>query len=263
MTTEEFITELFYLADEKLKNQPQHRQAKLALSEVVTLALLFALKGASTRHFYRWLKRDYLPMFPNLPERTRLFRLFKQYRYVANEFLADPTILGVADSFGIEMCHPVREKRFPERQRLGKKGKSNSRWIVGGKLCVVLNKFGLVCGFQTATANVYDTEFHALLKEFEKEMIILADTGFYAKDGNPTNVKICKRGSWNGRMVVESVFSLITRCCQGKQMRHRVWECFEMRLGFLLAIFNILQLWNGLNIDKEQVTHLSMAEFAL
>ncbi len=127
VTTVEFITELFYLADEKLKNEPKHRQAKLSPSEIVTLALLFALKGANTRHFYRWLKRDYLPLFPKLPERTRLFRLFKQYRALANEFLADPTILGVADSFGIEMCHPVREKRFPERVRLGKKGKSNSR----------------------------------------------------------------------------------------------------------------------------------------
>jgi hypothetical protein len=72
------------------------------------------------------------------------------------------------------MCHRVREKRFPDRKRLGKKGKSNSRWIVGGKLCLVLNKFGLVCGFQTDTANVSDIEFHALLREFEKEMIICA-----------------------------------------------------------------------------------------
>lgn len=263
MTTIEFITELFYLADEKLKTEKQHPQAKLSKSEIVTLALLFALKGANTRHFYRWLVRDYLPLFPRLPERTRLFRLFKQNRLLANQFLADPSILGVADSFGIEMCHPVREKRFPDRKRLGKKGKSNSRWIVGGKLCVVLNKFGLVCGFQTATANVYDTEFHALLEEFEKEMVICTDTGFHSKDGNPRNVKICKRGTWNERMIVESVFSLITRCCQGKQMRHRVWECFEMRLGFLLAIFNILQQWNSLNIDKDKVTHLSMAEFAL
>ncbi len=263
MTTEDFIIELFYLADEKLKAMPKHSQAKLAVSEIVTLALLFALKGSNTRHFYRWLKRDYLGLFPHLPERTRLFRLFKKNRFLANEFLADPTILGVADSFGIEMCHPVREKRFPDRARLGKKGKSNSRWIVGGKLCVVLNKLGLVCGFQTDTANVSDREFHALLKEFEKEMIICADTGFHSKDGNPDNVKICKRGEWNVRMVVESVFSLLTRCCQGKQMRHRVWECFEMRLGFLLAIFNILQEWNGFNVDKEKVTHLSMAEFAL
>jgi len=107
---------------------PKHSRAKLAVSEIVTLALLFALKGSNTRHFYRWLKRDYLGLFPHLPERTRLFRLFKKNRFLANEFLADPTILGVADSFGIEMCHPVREKRFPDRARLGKKGKSNSRW---------------------------------------------------------------------------------------------------------------------------------------
>ena len=87
MTTVEFITELFYLADEKLKiylaveklkNEKQHKQAKLSKSEIVTLALLFALKEANTRHFYRWLRRDYLPLFPALPERTRLFRLFKQ-----------------------------------------------------------------------------------------------------------------------------------------------------------------------------------------
>ncbi|MBA3631650.1 MAG: hypothetical protein H0W58_02380 [Acidobacteria bacterium] len=30
--------------------------------KLVTLALLFALKGSNTQHFYRWLKRDYLPL---------------------------------------------------------------------------------------------------------------------------------------------------------------------------------------------------------
>ena len=133
----------------------------------------------------------------------------------------------------------------------------------GFDLRVSKNKFGLVCGFQTATANVSDIEFHALLRKFEKEMVICSDTGFHSKSGNPENVKICKRGTWNERMIVESVFSLIRRCCQGKQMRHRVWECFEMRLGFLLVIFNILQLWSDSNIDEAGVVHLSIAEFAL
>jgi hypothetical protein len=78
VTIVEFITELFYPADEKLKNEKQHSQAKLSKSEIVTLALLFALKGSNTRYFYRWLGRDYVPLFPNLPERTRLFRLFNE-----------------------------------------------------------------------------------------------------------------------------------------------------------------------------------------
>ena len=54
MTTIDFITELFLKVDDKLtqahKNQ-KHVQAKLYPSEVVTLALLFALKGVGNRAF--------------------------------------------------------------------------------------------------------------------------------------------------------------------------------------------------------------------
>ena len=58
----------------------KHSQAALYPSEVVTLALLFALKGVGNRAFYRWLKRDCRHLFPHLPERTRLFRLFNSHR---------------------------------------------------------------------------------------------------------------------------------------------------------------------------------------
>jgi len=263
MTTTDFIIELFCRVDEQMTSMEKHPQAKLYPSEVVTLALLFALKGTSSRHFYRWIKRDYLPLFPNLPERTRLARLFKTHQDWAARFLAEPSILGVTDSFGIEFCHPVRELRFPQRQRIGKKGKSNSRWIVGGKLCVVLNKWGAVVAWQAKTANVSDTEFHPLLKAFEDRMIICADSGFHSKEGDPENVKICERGTWNVRMVVESVFSLLTRACHSKRMTHRVWAYFEMRLSFLLAIFNVLLQWRGIQVDEAGVFHLSLAEFSL
>ena len=55
---------------------PKHSLSKLYPSEVVTLALLFALKGVG--NFYRWLSRDYRHLFPKLPERTRLFRAFQR-----------------------------------------------------------------------------------------------------------------------------------------------------------------------------------------
>jgi hypothetical protein len=45
----------------------------------VTLALLYAIKGGGMRAFYRWLTRDYQPLFPQMPERTRLARLFKAH----------------------------------------------------------------------------------------------------------------------------------------------------------------------------------------
>src|SRR5215831_6814383 len=37
-------------------------------------------QGVGNRPFYRWLTRDYRPLFPRLPERTRLFRLLKTHQ---------------------------------------------------------------------------------------------------------------------------------------------------------------------------------------
>ena len=50
MTTVDFITELFYRVDCKLGNA-KHPLANLYASEVVTLALLYALKGGGQRTF--------------------------------------------------------------------------------------------------------------------------------------------------------------------------------------------------------------------
>ena len=166
MTTEDFISELFYRVDEAMTDIPKHPLANLWPSEIVTLGLLFALKGVGNRAFYRWLNRDWRKLFPALPERTRLFRLLATHRTWTDEFLATPSVLGVVDSYGIELLHPMREGR--SRQQIGRKGKSNHRWIVGGKLCVLLNQLGLVVGWDCAGANAPDTAFHPLIETFEE-----------------------------------------------------------------------------------------------
>ncbi len=51
MTTEDFISELFYRVDEARKDVPKHPLASLWPSEVVTLGVLFALKGVGNRAF--------------------------------------------------------------------------------------------------------------------------------------------------------------------------------------------------------------------
>ena len=88
MTTVDFITALFYEIDEQLRALPKHPEALLWPSEVVTLGLLHALKGGGNRAFYRWLTRDYRALFPRLPERTRLFRLFVTHQDWTQLFLA-------------------------------------------------------------------------------------------------------------------------------------------------------------------------------
>jgi len=261
MTTEDFVTDLFFQIDDTLIELPKHPQAKLYPSEIVTLGILFALKGVGNRAFYRFVRRDLLPLFPKLPERTRLFRLFKTHYEWTTHFLAEPTILGVIDTYGIELIHPIREGRSPKQ--IGVKGKSNYRWIVGCKLCLMLNNLGLVVGWGCDTANVSDTHFQCLVEQFEDEMIVLADSGFHAAYGDPKNLKICSRGTWNDRMMIETVLSMLTLVSHFKKIMHRVWEYFQMRLAFTMAAFNILVKWNGLFPDENGFVHLSIADFSL
>lgn len=261
MSTLDFITELFSNIDDALQDVRKHSQAKLHPSEVVTIAILFALKGGHGRAFYRWLKKNWQAEFPNLPHRSRLFRLFVSQRRLTARFLAEPTLLGVIDSYGIELIHPIREGR--SEQQIGKKGLSNKRWIVGGKLCLLLNKFGLIVDWDFGSANQYDADFQPLIEKVADQMIVLADTHFHAAEGDPPNLKICARGTWNDRMVVETVLSMLTTVSHLKKVFHRTWSQFEARLAFMMATFNILVQWDGLSPDETGFVPLSMAEFSL
>ena len=263
MNTITFVTELFSRIDDTMiENKIQkHPLSSFYPSEVATLAFLFAIKGVGNRAFYRWIKRDWQEYFPNLPERTRLFRLFKRHRHLTSFFMAEPTVLGIIDSYGIELIHPVREGRSDQKKR--KKGKSNYRWIVGCKLCLVINQFGLISAWDCDTANVHDTVFQHLIKELQEHMIIFADQHFHAKEGDPDNLKICQRGRWNQRMLIETVFSMLTLVCHFKKVMHRKWDYFKMRLAFTIAAFNVLAQWDGLNPDECGFIPLSIAEFNL
>ena len=265
MTTVDLITELFYRVDEHLneldRNQ-RHSQAHFYPSEVVTLALLFALKGVGNRAFYRWLVRDYRPLFPQLPERTRLFRLFNRYQPWTTAFLAQPSLLGVIDTYGIELIHPRREGRSP--QQIGRKGVSNRRWIVGGKLCCLLNHLGLIVGWDCATANVYDgSAFQSLVEEVAEEMVVFADAGFRKQEWFPDNLRLCQPGEWNERMLIETVLAMLTTVCHFKKVMHRVWAYFQTRLAFTMALFNILVQWHGLTPGEDGFVALTIADFSL
>jgi hypothetical protein len=261
MNNLDFIIELFSRIDDALSGVPKHSQAKLYPSEVVTIALLFALKGGGSRAFYRWLTGNWRELFPYLPDRTRLFRLFVSHQHLTAYFMADPTIVGVIDSYGIELIHPIREGR--SEKQIGKKGLSNKRWIVGGKLCLLLNKFGLVVDWDFGTANQYDADFQHLVEQVVEKMIVLADTHFHSAQGDPPNLKICPRGQWNVRMLIETVLSMLTTICHFKKVFHRTWEQFEARLAFTMALFNILVQWNGLEPDETGFVPLSIAQFSL
>lgn len=267
-----FITDLFCRVDDAMKETSKHSQAKLFPSEVVALGLLFALKGQGERAFFRWAQGNLTGFFPRLPDRTRLFRLLAHHRDWTRRFLSGPTLLGVADAYGVELIHPRRQGRT--HGQIGKKGLSNLRWIVGAKMGFVLNRFGLVVDWDVDTANVSDQTFHPLIAQFgpeaapDQQMLVLTDPGFHAKPKqgqpmDPPNMKVCPRGTWNDRMVIETVLSMLTGVCRIKKVAHRDWDYLKARLAFCLAAFNLLVQWDGLQPDENGFIHLSMAPFSL
>jgi hypothetical protein len=263
VTTEDFIIELFCWVDDRMGAIDKHPQAKLYPSELVTIGLLFALKGGYFRAFYRWLKRDYAALFAGLPDRTRLQRLLQGHQAWCQQFLAQPTFFTVIDSYGIELIHPIREKRTPAQ--IGKQGKSNWRWIVGMKLCWLVNDAGQVVNWDWNTANVADKVFLPLVAAHEDETIVLADVGFKAVAGIPPNLKLCARGTWNERMLVETALSLVTMVCHLKKVFHRTRAHFEARLAYVAAMFNaLLALNRSLQPEADpQDRLLHLAQYAL
>jgi hypothetical protein len=94
------------------------------------------------------------------------------------------------------------------------------------------------------------------------DQTILTDTGFHAKTGDPANMQVWPRGTWNMRMLVETVLSRLTTVFHSKQVGHRVWAYFRARVAWTMAAFNLLARW-GLEIDDENMVRLSIAEFSL
>ncbi len=227
MSIDDIIIGLYVRVDSVMADVPKHPQAALYPSELVTLGVLFALRGDGPRRFYRWLANNYRAWFPRLPERTRLFRLLATHADWTERFLAQPTLLGVADTYGIELIHPRREDR--SEWQIGRKGLSNQRWIIGAKLGYVVNRYGLVVAWDYAAANAPDNAFRELIADFADEMVVLTDSTFHSKAGDPPNQKACKRGTWNVRMVVETILSLLTTVCRLKKASQRTWKGLHAR----------------------------------
>lgn len=261
MTTEDIIIHIFCYVDDRMKDIPKRGNASLYPSELVTIGILFALKGGRFRAFYRWLKRDYDALFAGLPDRTRLQRLLKGRQAWCDRFLETPSFFTVVDSFPIELIFPIREGR--SKRQVGKKGKDKGRWSIGVKVCWILNHLGRVVGWKWLPMNVHDQDFNAGVEALDGLTITLSDLGFRCKDGIPDNLKLCEKGTWNERMMVETAFSMLTVVCHAKKIFHRVAGYIEARMAYTMAMFNVLlALFHELHPDAPP-HKMSIAEFSL
>src|SRR5881392_333070 len=105
---------------------------------------------------------------------------------------------------------------------------------------------------ETSSRRIFITPFQEL-KEFR---------GHRAR-WNHQNLKLCQRGEWEDRMLVETVLSMLTLVCHFKKGMHRGWAYFQARLAFTMAAFNALVQWHGFQPYASGFVPLSIAEFSL
>ncbi len=121
----------------------------------------------------------------------------------------------------------------------------------------------MIVAWDDAAANAPDTAFWELSADVTDEMVILADQSFHSREGDPPNQQAYKRGTWNVRIVVETIVSLLTGVCRLKKASQRTSARLRTRLAYTMALFNILVLWDGGPADAHRNIHLSIAEFSL
>jgi hypothetical protein len=61
-----------------------------------------------------------------------------------------------------------------------------------------------------------------VIQQFDGRMLVLSDTAFHVAEGDPANLKLCQRGQWQARILVETVLSMLTVVCHFKKVMHRV-----------------------------------------
>ena len=145
--------------------------------------------------------------------------------------------------------HPRREGRT--KGQVGKKGKSNGRWIVGIKFCPLLNGAGRIVDWDVEAANVHDGEFQRMLADYDEAK--MTDKGFHRsrkRGGDCANLLVCERGQCNVRktsllvrMIIETVFSNWVSVWSMKKVGDRKWPGIEARLAFACAAWNLVTDW--------------------
>jgi hypothetical protein len=143
----------------------------------------------------------------------------------------------------------IREGRMA--QQVGCKGRDKGRYTTGIRLWWLLNDAEKVVEWHWLPLDRPDKDFEPLAAAFDGGVTILTNQGFRDKNGLPRNLKLCPKGTWNERMIVETAFS-ITTVVSGQEARSSSCRSSLVALrAYLAAMFDVV---NALFISCSRMT---------
>lgn len=286
------ITEIFYFIDEFCKEfekvkvghilpeetskKKRNRQFKMSDSEVITIVVLFHLRGyRCLKHFYtQYVQKHMQSDFPETVSYNRFTELQQKAIMPMVLFLqlcclGECTGISFIDSMPIRVCHIKREFSHKTFKGLATKGQCSIGWFFGFKLHIVINDKGQVLDFLFTQGNVDDREplknknFHD--KIFGK---LFGDKGYISKtlfeelfiDGIHLITKLRKNMKnslmmiqdkilLRKRALIETVNDQLKNICNIEHTRHRSFENFISNLISGLIAYSFLDKKPSLNLD--------------
>jgi len=140
----------------------RHKPSALALSEVVTILVLFHSSGyRDFKTFYtQYVMRHYAGSFPRLTSDNRFVELQRDaliplWCYLHTRF-GDCTGISFVDATTLSVCHNLRIPQHKVFRDCAARGKSSMGWFYGFKLHLVINECGELLGCYLTPGNMDD-----------------------------------------------------------------------------------------------------------
>lgn len=187
----DFITTVFVIVDDFCIKFAQPRQLrtrgflpKLSDSEVITMEIVGEYLGFyKDKDIYKYFKRHWCCLFPELPDRGNFARQSAnlwQVKQIFFNYLTEheDKWLQILDSIPIEVCKFVRANHTKLFKGSASYGKWFKETFFGYRLHLKITDLGMIKNFIVAPANYHDIDFVKPLLDSDKDCWVLGDKGY-------------------------------------------------------------------------------------
>jgi hypothetical protein len=257
MNDTHIITSIFVEIDDLMKSieiDPKPGvEGKLSDSEILTLMVLHPILKPfnKLKIFYHWINWNFKEMFPNMPDYTRIKRLFDKYKELIivimkklanlNSFglVADGTCVGVMETIRGKFAKSFRDARFV-------KCASKKEWHYGFILEALIDQDGNIA-FANVGTEAEVKQLENILEDL-KDRWALGDKGNRGKDihkrlWDEKQIKIKITGG-KERQWIENVFGFLKEKLGLNKIRVRTTQAFLSRVFSILCAYNLIQKLN-------------------
>ncbi len=263
------------------KREPK-RQPSLALSEVMTIVVLFHIFGyRNFKTFYTGYVVEYLrDKFPGLTSYNRFVELKKSVAFPLHCYLmtlaGKSTGIAFVDSTSLKVCHPKRIHSHKVFKNIAKRGKTSTGWFYGFKLHIIVSDRGEILALMITAGNVDDRQPVPQLCErvFGK---LIGDKGYISKklfqDLMEHGVELITKIKSNmknklmpvfdklllrKRGIIETIFDQLKNISQIEHSRHRSPINFLVNLFAGLVAYSLQPKKPSLDLSKNALKLLEL-----